>query len=199
MMATQPRSSSIFAWLGRSLELEQNYVEAWRYLKHAITPEQPAETKVAVWRAAGRSALEAAAYEDALRPLEIVLQVEDNEFRKAETNYFLARAHFELKDPERARESAEACLGFKPQGDLNAQARLLLGDISMSQGDPNTAAKHYVPVIEFYGKNPEIMERALRRAVNALELKGDEESLKAANRYRESLENLTRKPAAGSQ
>lgn len=187
---TQEVNRSVFSWLGRSLALEEDYVEAWRYLKHAITPDTPAETTVAVWRAAGRSALEAGAYEESLRPLEIVLQVEDNDYRKAETNFLLARAHFKLKDPERARKAAEACLELRPQGDLNAHARLLLGDVAMSQGDPNTAAQHYVVVVEFYGKDPEIVARALRRAVNALELKGGPEAQQSAQRYRKRLESL---------
>ncbi|NIP94889.1 MAG: tetratricopeptide repeat protein, partial [Akkermansiaceae bacterium] len=134
----------VFAWLGTAFASTGNHQEAWRYLRHAITPREPTKTKVVVWRAAGRSALEAGACEEALRPLEIVLQVEENDFRKAETNFLLARAHFTLKDPERARKAAEACLAFKPQGELNARARLLLGDIAMSQGDPNTGAGHYV-------------------------------------------------------
>ena len=135
------------------------------------------------------------AWPEALRPLEIVLQVEENDYRKAETNFLLARAHFKLKDPERARKASEACLAFKPQGDLNAKARLLLGDIAMSQGNPNTAAQHYVVVAEFYGKEPEILERALRRAINALELKGGEESLKSAKRYRQRLDQLKNQAA----
>ncbi len=180
----------VFAWLGTSFAREENYPEGWHYLKYAITPKEPTKTKVVVWRAAGRSALEAGAFEESIRPLEIVLQVEENKFRQSETNYLLARAHFKLNDPERARKAAEACLDFKPQGILNAQARLILGDIAMSQGDPHSAAKHYVAVVEFYSKDRTIALKALRRAISALELKGGEKSLKSAKRYRERLQKL---------
>lgn len=188
----------VFAWLGTSLAAQKNYPEAWRYLKHAITPTKPAETKVVVWRAAGRSALEAGAFEEALRPLEIVLQVEDNQFRKAETHFFLGSAHLALKDTERARKAAEACLGLKPQGILNAKARLLLGDIAMAQGDPNTAAQYYVPVVELYSKDPAIASRALRRAISSLELKGDDASKRSAQRYRTQLQKLQNGPKSGT-
>lgn len=180
----------VFAWLGTSFAADKNYPEGWRYLKYAITPKKPTDTKVVVWRAAGRSALEAGAYEESLRPLEIVLQVEENKFRQAETNYFLGRAHLALKDTERARKATEACLTLKPQGELNAKARLLLGDIAMAQGDPNTAAQYYVPVVELYSTDPATATKALRRAISALELKGGKESLKSAKRYREKLEKL---------
>ena len=180
----------VFAWLGSTYHKDEEYADAWAYLQHAITPAKPTQTTVAVWRAAGRSALEAGAYEASLRPLEIVLQVEESPYRKAETQFFLGRAHLALKDPERARKATEACLTLKPQGLLNSRARLQLGDIAMAQGDPNTAAQFYVPVVELYGKDPAIAETALRRAISALELKDTEESRRASRRYRERLQTL---------
>jgi len=188
----------VFAWLGTSFAAEKNYPEGWRYLKHAITPTKPAETKVVVWRAAGRSALEAGAYEEALRPLAIVLQVEENQFRKAETHFFLGSAHLALKDTERARKAAESCLELKPQGILNAKARLLLGDIAMAQGNPNTAAQYYVPVVELYSKDPTIAHKALLRAISSLDLKGDEASKKSAKRYRAQLQKLQNATKSGT-
>ena len=60
----------------------------------------------------------------------------------------------------------------------------------MAQGDPNTAAQFYVPVVELYGKDPAIAETALRRAISALDLKDTEESRRASRRYRERLQTL---------
>ena len=184
----------VFAWLGNTYHKDGKYAAAWTYLQHAITPEKPTETTVAVWRAAGRSALEAGAFEASLRPLQIVLQVEESPYRKAETQFFLGRAHLALKDTERARKATEACLTLKPQGLLNSQARLQLGDIAMAQGDPNTAAQYYVPVVELYGKDPAITETALRRAISALDLKDTDESRRASRRYRERLQKLEKTP-----
>lgn len=203
----------VFAWLGTSFAKEERYADAWVYLQHAITPDKPTDTKVVVWRAAGRSALEAghlilanlpadpklaeqaaakaaAAHQAALRPLQIVLEVEENKFRQAETHYFIGQAHLALKDTERARKSSEACLALKPQGILNSKARLQLGDIAMAQGDPNTAAQYYVPVVELYSKDPAIAKKALRRAISALNLKRDEASLRIAKDYEERLQKL---------
>ena len=188
----------VFAWLGNAYYKDELYADAWTYLSHAITPDKPTETKVVIWRAAGCSALEAGAYEAALRPLEIVLQVEDNQYRRAETHFFLGRAHLALKDTERAHKDTEACLSLKPQGSLNSKARLQLGDIAMAQGDPNTAAQYYVPVVELYSKDPAIAEKALQCAISALDLKDTEESRRAAKRYRERLQELRNaaKPAS---
>ena len=186
----------VFAWLGNALYKDEDYASAWLYLTHAITPDKPAETKAVTWRAAGHSALEAGAYEEALRPLEIVLQIEDNNYRKAETYFRRGSAHLFLKDPERARKDTEDCLSLKPQGELNARARLQLGDIAMAQDDPDTAAQYYVPVVELYSKDPSMAKKALRRAISALDLKNTEESRRSSQRYRKRLQEL--RDGAGS-
>ncbi len=189
----------VFAWLGNALYKDQDYAAAWLYLAHAITPDNPAETKGVTWRAAGHSALEAGAYEESLRPLEIVLQIEDNKYLKAETYFLRGSAHLFLKDPERARRDTEACLSLKPQGELNARARLQLGDIAMAQDDPDTAAQYYVPVVELYSKDPSIAEKALRRAISALDLRNTEESRRASQRYRTRLQKLRNAPGSASR
>lgn len=180
----------VYAWLGSKFATEKKYEDAWRYLQHAITPDEPSKTKAVVWRHAGRAALETGHHEQAVRPLEITLKVEESKYRKAETQYFLARAHLGLMDTERARKAAEACLQFNPQGILNGQTRILLGDVAMEGGNPNEAAKHFVVVVEFYSKDPLILRTALHRAIKALDLKGDAKSKQAAKRYRERLEKF---------
>ena len=180
----------VFAWLGKALHEEQDYGEAWTYLRRAITPDEPSETKLSVWRAAARSAVEAGDHSAALRPLDIVLQVEDNDYRKAETHFLMGRAHLALENREQARNATEACLALKPQGDLNPRARLQLGEIAMAYGDPDTAVQYFVPVVELYSKDPEMAATALGHAISALLLKDTPESLKIAQRYRAKLEEL---------
>ena len=189
----------VFAWLGNALYKDEDYSSAWLYLAHAITPEKPAETKAVTWRAAGHSALEAGAYEEALRPLEIVLQIEDNKYLKAETYFLRGSAHLFLNDPERARKDTEDCLSLKPQGELNARARLQLGDIAMAQDDPDTAAQYYVPVVELYSKDPSMAKKALRRAISALDLKNTEESTRSSQRYRKRLQQLQESAGSASR
>ena len=151
------------------------------------------------WRAAGGSALESGNHEAALRPLNIVLQVEENEYRKAETHLLIGRAYLALENTEQARNATEACLSLKPQGDLNPRARLQLGEIAMALGDPDTATEYFVPVVELYSKNPEIAVIALGHAISALKLKDTPESLKIAQGYRMRLEELRKTTQAGSR
>ena len=189
----------VFAWLGTALHDDRKYAEAWKYLSRAITPEEPSATKLRTWRAAGGSALESGNHEAALRPLNIVLQVEENPYRKAETHFLIGRAHLALENTERARNATEACLSLKPQGDLNPRARLQLGEIAMALGDPDSATEYFVPVVELYSKDPEIAVIALGHAISALKLKDTPESLKIAQGYRIRLEELRETTQAGSR
>ena len=183
----------VFAWLGNALHDDRKYDEAWKYLSRAITLDEPSETKLRTWRAAGGSALESGNHEASLRPLNIVLQVEENDYRKAETHFLIGRAHLALENTEQARNATEACLSLKPQGNLNPRARLQLGEIAMALGDPDTATQYFVPVVELYSKDPEIAVIALGHAISALKLKDTPESLKIAQGYRVRLEELRKK------
>ncbi len=189
----------VFAWLGNTLHDDRNYEEAWKYLSLAITPDDPSKTKLRTWRAAGGSALESGNHEAALRALTIVLEIEENDYRKAETHFMIGRALLALEKPEGARISTEACLALKPQGDLNPRARLQLGEIAMAFGDPDTAVQYFVPVVELYSKDPEMAAIALGHAISALKLKDTPESLKIAQRYRMRLEELRKTTRAASR
>ena len=69
----------------------------------------------------------------------------------------------------------------------------------MAQGDPNTAAQYYVPVVELYSKDPSVAEKALRRAITALDLKDTPESRQASQRYRERLQKLRKATKSASR
>jgi tetratricopeptide (TPR) repeat protein len=181
----------VFAWLGVKLSQEQkNYDKAWRFLPRAVTPDEPVETKTLVWRAHARTALETGHFRDAIPSLTIMLERDESPYQRAESYYFLGRANFGLNDLEAARTAAEEALLLKPQGELNAWIRLLLGDIALAENDAASAAKYYVLVAELYSSSPEIEKSALRRAAAALGDLGSPEALKDAKRYRERLKIL---------
>ena len=181
----------VFAWLGVKLSQEQkDYDKAWRFLPRAVTPDAPADTKTLVWRAHARAALQTGHFRDAIPSLTIMLKRDESPYQRAESHYFLGRANFGLNDLEAARTAAEEALLLKPQGELNALIRLLLGDIALAEDDAAGAAKYYVLVAELYSSSPEIEKSALRRAAAALGDLGTPAALKEAKRYRERLKIL---------
>ncbi|NNM28132.1 MAG: tetratricopeptide repeat protein, partial [Akkermansiaceae bacterium] len=179
---------AVFAWLGVKLSSEGRHQEAWRYLQRGVSTKSPGDTKTVAWRAFARAAVESGHFREALAPVEILLERDDNEFRRAESFYLRARAHFGLGELAPARDAAEAGLELKPQGLLNARLRLILGDIAMAGKDPQGAAEHYVVVAELYSPDAATRTEALTGAIKALDQIGTPESRAEAGRYRTAME-----------
>ncbi|MDA0767554.1 MAG: tetratricopeptide repeat protein [Verrucomicrobia bacterium] len=188
---------NVFGWVGVKIASEEeDYRRAWKYLPHAVDLAKPTETKTLVWRAYAKAAVENGEFPSAIPALAILLERDENDFLKAESHYLTARSLFGLNDLQKAHTAAEDALGLKPQGRLNADIRLLLGDIALGENDPSTAAKYYVVVAELYSDNdPSVAVAALRRAAAALEDLGTPAALADAKRYRERLKTLESPPS----
>ena len=180
----------LYAWLGTKLATAEDHAAAWKYLPRAVTWKTPGETKTVVWLAHAKSAFATKHFKEALRSYGLLLTREKNAFRRADYHYRLAAASFALQDHERARREAEAALELKPQGELNGQIRLLLGDLARAGDDAETALQHYVVVVELFNEDAETKRKALAAAIEILEKKGDPETLEQAQKYRKQLKSL---------
>ena len=103
----------VFAWLGTKLRRGGELPGGLALPpKRAITPESPSQTKIVVWRAAGRSALESGAYPGSPPALSTSFsKSRTTTFARPRPHYFLARAHVRaegLRAPP--SKAAEACL-----------------------------------------------------------------------------------------
>lgn len=190
---------NVFGWAGVKIaNEEEDYSRALKFLRNAIDLDAPAGTKTVIWRSYAKCAVETGEFRHALPALAILLERDENEYLIAESNYLMARSHFGLNALKQARTAAEDALGLKPQGRLNAEIRLLLGDIALGENDPATAAQYYVVVAELYSsKDPKIKVNALRRAAAALEDIGTAEARQDAQRYREQLNSRESAPSGG--
>lgn len=188
----------VFAWLGVKLSTEGRHDEAWVYLPRGVSFQSPDQTKTVAWRALAHTAVETKNYRAALSPIEILLQRDENEYRRSESFHLQARARFGLGEFAKARESAESGLELKPQGALNGQLRIMLGDIAMAENDPATAARYFVVVAELYSNDPATEQLALERAVTALEKAATPQALEDARNYRNRLEELRKQVSEAS-
>ena len=180
---------NIFGWAGVKIAMEEeDYARAWKFLPHAVDIAKPTETKTVVWRSYAKAAVETGEFPNAIPALALLLERDENDFLKAESLYLKARSHFGLNALKESLDSAEEALGLKPQGRLNAEIRLLIGDIALSENKPAEAAKYYVVVAELFSDHDLAIEiSALRRAAAALEDIGTPETLADAKRYRKRL------------
>ena len=85
----------------------------------------------------------------------------------------LSSAQLGAKDLDPATKSAEETLTLQPEGRLNAEGRMLIGDIESARGNYENAARSYMSVAVLY-KDPEVTPRALQHAYEAFQKAGNE-------------------------
>lgn len=180
----------VYAWLGATFAAEGAHAQAWKYLTQAVTPNKPEDTKLAVWKAYAQSAEALDYYKETVQACDILLPMEDSAYLRAVLLHRKSKALLGLRQFPSAVEVAKQALELKPQGELNAELRLTLGDIARKQDDLDQALSHYVVVAEIIGTG-EVKAAALRRAIAVYQQKGDATSLAAAAKYEKSLNSQT--------
>lgn len=176
----------VYAWLGANFAADGSYAQAWKYLTQAVTSNNPADTKTAVWKAYAQSAEVLGHHKESLQACDILLPQEESRYLRAVLLHRKSKALLGLRQYSSAIDVAKQALELKPQGELNAELRLTLGDIVRKQGDRDGALSHYVVVVEIIGDGENKIE-ALKRAIEIYEEKGDSTSLVAAEKYKALL------------
>ena len=176
----------VYAWLGAKFASNGAYQEAWKYLSKAVTPNNPDDTKKAVWKAYAQSAEALGHHKETLRSCDILLPREESRYLRAVLLHRKAKALLGLRQFPAANEIAKQALELKPQGELNASLRITMGEIAQHQEQWDEALSHYVVVAEIIGSGDNKMT-ALKRAIQVYQEKGDSTSLAAASEYEKLL------------
>ncbi|MCB1089407.1 MAG: tetratricopeptide repeat protein, partial [Verrucomicrobiae bacterium] len=145
----------VLAYLGSKLFERQDFADAEPFLAAASTPDEPANTSSEIWDMLGQSRMKLERYADAIDPLNFYLSMTQRPSLRAQVLLSLGRAYLALKNFDKASESARDSLSSLKEGRTNAEARLLLGDVSAAQGDHETAAREYLVVSQIF-VDPEI-------------------------------------------
>src|SRR5207244_7979481 len=108
-------------------------------------------------------------------------------------HYFPTRRSSDLKiaahKPDDAQKIAEQIIVLQPEGQVNAQARLLAGDVQFERGNFDEASKAFMGVALLYD-DPAITPRALHKAATAYQRAGNTaEADKVARQLREKYPN----------
>ncbi len=171
--------------LARALAQVGECETALPLLTHVITSTNDYRD---AWIVRGYCELISERFTDALTSLEQAYNIDPE---KPETQYFLARAHFMLGDPQNAVTFLQYAVvnGFEPQ----KEARLLLARYALELGDTTLALDQYLALTESPGADVS----AFRRYVElALAMNGREEdayavALTAESRWPDDPEALT--------
>jgi len=156
--------SEITLWLASKYVDEGNYAKAEALLlplsanPAALTPE--------AWIQLAECQIRLGKFREALGPAEKFLSTARDPATRSRALLAAARIRIGLKQFPAAAAAANEALLLQPEGRLNAEGRLLLGDILFAQSDYDGAARAYMTVSVLLD-DPSITPRALQKASEA--------------------------------
>jgi TolA-binding protein len=156
--------AEITLWLASHLVDEGNYAKAEALLLPLAS--NPAALTPAAWINLGESEIRLGKFKDARGPIDKFLESARDPATRARGLMASAQIHLGLKNPSAASPIIEEALLLQPEGRLNAEARLLQGDILLAQGNTDAAARAYMTVAVLL-EDPAITPRALQKAADA--------------------------------
>jgi len=172
--------AEVVRWVANRFMANKSYDRASKYFEMLVNREN--DRTATDLLSFGKCLSNQKKYGDAVRSfrryLEMPLQPPD----KAAGLIAMGEAQLGLAEYGEAQKSAdEACLN-QPEGRLNAEGRLLLGDIAFAQKDYEQASKTYLSISVVFD-DPMLTPQALEKAYNALINMGNEvEAKKTLNK-----------------
>lgn len=166
--------SQVLEFLGRKLVDTRDYDDAEYFLSSITDPEAPEKTSASVWKILADCRMELKMHERAIAAYDFYLAQTERPSERASAYLERGFAQLCLRDFEAARNSAQESLRSQKEGRTNAEARLLLGDISAANGNLEEAARDYLVVSQIF-MDPEVTPKALTKAINAYRSLGDQE------------------------
>lgn len=187
-VATAPDAripAEILEWLGLAYYNEKNYAAAQKYLALLGKAENLANVKPDFWFYLADAETKLKNFAGAEAAYEKYLQVATDPAAKAKTLLALGAAKISAHKPDEAQKIAEEIMSLQPEGRVNAEARLLAGDVQLERQNFDEAGKAYMGVALLYD-DPAITPRALQKAAFAYQKAGKkEEADRVAKQLRE--------------
>jgi TolA-binding protein len=177
--------AEILEWLGLEYYNEKNYAAAEKYLSLLGQSEALGNVKPDFWFYLADAETKLKNVAQAESAYEKYLQVATDPAAKAKTLLALGATKISAHKPEEAQKIAEEIMRLQPEGRVNAEARLLAGDVQLERQNFDEAGKAFMGVALLYD-DPAITPRALQKAAFAYQKAGKkEEADRVAKQLRE--------------
>jgi TolA-binding protein len=183
-MATSPDTNvpaEVLEWLGLEYYNEKNYDAAKRYLTALGRIDNLANVKPDFWFYLGDAASKQKDFAQAETAFAKYLETATDPAGKAKVLLALGAAKIGAHKPDDAQKIAEQIMVLQPEGRVNAEARLLAGDVQLERGNFDQAGKAFMGVALLYD-DPAITPRALEKAALAYRQAGKTDEADKANR-----------------
>ena len=169
LMETSPGTSvppEVLEWLGLEFYNEKNYEAAEKYLSVLGKSDNLSNVKPDFWFYLGDAASKQKNFSEAEEAFGRYLQTATDPAGKAKVLLALGAAKIGAHKPDEAQKIAEQIMVLQPEGRVNAEARLLAGDVQLERGHFDEAGKAFMGVALLYD-DPAITPRALEKAALA--------------------------------
>ncbi|MEI6561446.1 MAG: tetratricopeptide repeat protein [Verrucomicrobiota bacterium] len=165
-------SAEILRWLGLDYFKAGDAVHAEKYLAK-LTAQESATLQPEDWLMLGSVRTKLQKWAEAETTLKTYLGKVSEPSQQAIGHLALGESQLAAKHFPEAQKSADSALALQPEGRLNAQGRMLSGDIAMARADFTAAAKLYLTITLVFGDDPEITPKAYAQAYLAYKKAGD--------------------------
>src|SRR2546423_4180628 len=177
--------AEILEWLGLDYYNEKNFAAAAKYLTLLGQTDNLGNVKPDFWFYPADAQTKLKNFAGAEAAYEKYLQVATDPAAKANTLVALGAAKISSHKPDEAQKIAEEIMSLQPEGKVNAEARLLAGDVQVERQNFEEAGKAFMGVALLY-EDPAITPRALQKAAFAYQKAGKkEEADRVAKQLRE--------------
>ena len=179
----------VLEWLGIEYYNDKNYILAEKYLGVLARIENPAGLRPDFWFYLGDAAVHLKHYDVAENAYSRYLQASTDPAGKAKALLALGATKIAAHKPDDADKIAAEIMTLQPEGKVNAEARLLAGDVQFERQRFEDAGKAYAGVALLYD-DPAITPRALNKAADAYRRAGKtEEADHVAKQLRDRYPN----------
>jgi TolA-binding protein len=173
-MANSPAANvppEVLEWLGIEYYNEKNYEAAEKYLSALGKIDNRGSIKPDFLFYLGDAATKLKNLPEAEDAFGKYLQVAKDPAGKAKVLLALGAVKIGVHKADDAQKIAEEIMTLQPEGRVNAEARLLAGDVQLERGNFDDAGKAFIGVALLYD-DPAITPRALDKAASAYQRAG---------------------------
>jgi TolA-binding protein len=180
--------AEILEWLGIEYYNEKNYAAAEKYFGLIGKIDNP-PVKPDFWFYLGDAAAKQQKFDESENAYQKYLATATDPAGKAKVLLALGAVKIAAHKADDAQKIAEQIMTLQPEGRVNAEARLLAGDVQFERGRFEDAGKAFMGVALLYD-DPAITPRALQKAAVAYQRAGKtEEADRVVRQLREKYPN----------
>jgi TolA-binding protein len=185
-------------WLGGVFYDNKRYANAAKYLNLITKNLDKTAFDKGVWLTLANADVQLQAFADAIPAANNYLEQVSDPGDRARGFIALSTAQLGAKHFDDATRAAEQALNLQPEGRLNAEARMCVGEVEFGRGNYENAAKSYLSVAVLY-EDPEVTPRALEKAYQAFRQAGNQDQAsKTLSELKARFPNyLAKTPTAG--